>query len=76
MTTRIGGERPARAGAAADEARAMSRIASIGECMLELRRRSPSRLSAAGFGGDTLYRDLSGAVGVPVDYVTALATTL
>jgi 2-dehydro-3-deoxygluconokinase len=54
----------------------MLRIASIGECMIELRHRSPSELHLA-FGGDTLnfavyFARLTREQGVRVDYVTAL----
>ncbi len=54
----------------------MLRIASIGECMIELRHRSPSELSLA-FGGDTLnfavyLARLTREQGVQVDYVSAL----
>jgi 2-dehydro-3-deoxygluconokinase len=54
----------------------MLRIASIGECMIELRHRSPSELHLA-FGGDTLnfavyFARLTRADDVRVDYVSAL----
>lgn len=52
----------------------MSRIASIGECMLELSA-APAQpdLRRLGFGGDTLNTAIYLArLGVPVDYVTAL----
>lgn len=48
------------------------RIASIGEAMIELRRR-PDGLLAQGHGGDTLNTAIYLArLGAPVDYVTAL----
>lgn len=52
------------------------RVASIGECMMELRHRSPSDLDLA-FGGDTLntaayLARLAPSAGLSVDYVTAL----
>jgi 2-dehydro-3-deoxygluconokinase len=52
------------------------RVASIGECMMEMRHRSPSDLDL-GYGGDTLntavyLARLGPAVGIEVDYVTAL----
>jgi 2-dehydro-3-deoxygluconokinase len=52
------------------------RVASIGECMMELRHRSPTDLDLA-FGGDTLntaayLARLGSAAGLSVDYVTAL----
>lgn len=52
------------------------RVASIGECMMELRHRSPSDLDLA-FGGDTLntaayLARLGASAGLAVDYVTAL----
>ena len=55
---------------------AMTRVASIGECMIELRHRSASALELA-FGGDTLntavyLARLTNERGVRVDYVTAL----
>ena len=54
----------------------MPRVASIGECMIELRHRSESDLELA-FGGDTLntavyLSRLGRARGVSVDYVSAL----
>ncbi len=54
----------------------MLRIASIGECMIELRHRSPSELQLA-YGGDTLnfavyLARLTREQAVRVDYVTAL----
>ena len=54
----------------------MLRIASIGECMIELRHRSPSELHLA-FGGDTLnfavyFARLTRGQDVRVDYVSAL----
>jgi 2-dehydro-3-deoxygluconokinase len=54
----------------------MFRIASIGECMIELRHRSPSELTLA-FGGDTLnfavyFARLTRERDVRVDYVSAL----
>lgn len=48
------------------------RVASIGECMIELREEPDGRF-ARGFGGDTLNTAVYLArLGVPVDYVTAL----
>jgi 2-dehydro-3-deoxygluconokinase len=52
------------------------RVASIGECMMELRHRGPTDLDLA-FGGDTLntaayLARLGPAAGLSVDYVTAL----
>lgn len=52
------------------------RVASIGECMMELRHRGPTDLDLA-FGGDTLntatyLARLGPAAGLTVDYVTAL----
>src|SRR3954471_9814530 len=50
----------------------MSRVASIGECMIELRQATDGRLSR-GYGGDTLNTAVYLArVGTAVDYVTAL----
>ncbi len=50
----------------------MSKIACIGECMIELRERADGRLDRA-FGGDTLNTAVYLArLGVAVDYVTAL----
>ncbi len=54
----------------------MLRIASIGECMVELRHRSPAELTLA-FGGDTLnfavyLARLTREQGIEVDYVSAL----
>jgi 2-dehydro-3-deoxygluconokinase len=54
----------------------MIRIASIGECMIELRHRSATELDLA-YGGDTLntavyLARLTSGRGVQVDYVTAL----
>jgi 2-dehydro-3-deoxygluconokinase len=54
----------------------MLKVASIGECMIELRHRGERDL-ALGFGGDTLnfavyLARLTGSRGVSVDYVTAL----
>jgi 2-dehydro-3-deoxygluconokinase len=54
----------------------MIRIASIGECMIELRHRSAAELDLA-YGGDTLntavyLARLTSGRGVQVDYVTAL----
>ena len=49
-----------------------SRVACLGECMIELRER-PDGLLSRGFGGDTLNTALYLArLGVGVDYVTAL----
>ena len=52
----------------------MSKIASIGECMLEISgAQSQPDLRRLGFGGDTLNTAIYLArLGVPVDYVTAL----
>ena len=48
------------------------RVASIGECMMELRHRGPTDLDLA-FGGDTLNTAVYLArLGVGTDYVTAL----
>jgi len=51
------------------------RVASVGECMIELSQRDSSTLSF-GFGGDTLntavYLARAAAPGVAVDYLTAL----
>ncbi|MBM3547759.1 MAG: sugar kinase [Alphaproteobacteria bacterium] len=52
------------------------RVASIGECMIELRHRSPTDIDLA-FGGDTLntaayLARLGPSAGLSVDYVTAL----
>ncbi|KAB0678827.1 sugar kinase [Aureimonas leprariae] len=48
------------------------RVASIGECMVELRERPDGTLTR-GFGGDTLNTAVYLArLGIPVDYVTAL----
>jgi 2-dehydro-3-deoxygluconokinase len=54
--------------------RTMTRIASIGECMLELSAaQGQPDLRRLGFGGDTLNTAIYLArLGVPVDYVTAL----
>jgi 2-dehydro-3-deoxygluconokinase len=50
----------------------MSKVASIGECMIELRQSSGSQLSR-GYGGDTLNTAVYLArLGVAVDYITAL----
>ena len=50
----------------------MTKVASIGECMIELRQTTDGRLSR-GYGGDTLNTAVYLArLGVPVDYVTAL----
>ena len=54
----------------------MTKVASIGECMIELRHRSERELDL-GFGGDTLnfavyLTRLARGTGVQVDYVTAL----
>ena len=49
-----------------------ARVASIGECMVELRELAPGHLSR-GFGGDTLNTAVYLArLGVAVDYITAL----
>src|SRR4051812_45738806 len=51
---------------------AMTRVASIGECMIELSPR-PGGLLGLGFGGDTLNTAVYLArLGVAVDYLTAL----
>jgi 2-dehydro-3-deoxygluconokinase len=51
------------------------RVASVGECMVELSQRDPGTFTL-GFGGDTLntavYLARAAAPGVAVDYVTAL----
>jgi 2-dehydro-3-deoxygluconokinase len=50
----------------------MARVASIGECMIELRQ-APGRLFSRGFGGDTLNTAVYLArLGVVTDYITAL----
>lgn len=50
----------------------MKRVASIGECMIELSEHPDGRITRA-FGGDTLNTAVYLArLGVPVDYVTAL----
>src|ERR1700759_3097718 len=50
----------------------MTRVASIGECMIELKQ-AGSGLYARGFGGDTLNTAVYLArLGVSVDYITAL----
>lgn len=56
----------------------MIRVASVGECMLELTHRDATSLGL-GFGGDTLNTALylarcAGTAGLAVDYVTALGT--
>ena len=52
----------------------MSRVACLGECMMELVERPDGTLTR-GFGGDTLNTALYLArLGVPTDYVTALGT--
>ena len=52
----------------------MTRIACIGECMVELSEHPDGTLTR-GFGGDTLNTALYLArLGVPVDYVTALGS--
>jgi 2-dehydro-3-deoxygluconokinase len=53
-----------------------TRVAAIGECMIELSHKGPSEL-ALGFGGDTLntavyLARLGRARGIAVDYITAL----
>ena len=51
-----------------------TRVACVGECMIELREQ-PDGLLSRGFGGDTLNTALYLArLGVMVDYVTALGT--
>src|SRR5262245_6931327 len=50
----------------------MVRVASIGECMIELSEHPDWRITRA-FGGDTLNTSVYLArLGVPVDYLTAL----
>ena len=50
----------------------MTRVASIGECMIELKQ-AGGGLYSRGFGGDTLNTAVYLArLGVPVDYITAL----
>src|SRR5882757_1149181 len=50
----------------------MTRVACIGECMIELRQ-APGGLYSRGFGGDTLNTAVYLArLGVDVDYITAL----
>jgi 2-dehydro-3-deoxygluconokinase len=50
----------------------MSRVASIGECMIELKQ-APGGLYSRGYGGDTLNTAIYLArLGIDVDYVTAL----
>ena len=50
----------------------MTRVASIGECMIELRQTTDGKL-IRGYGGDTLNTAVYLArLGTPVDYVTAL----
>jgi 2-dehydro-3-deoxygluconokinase len=50
----------------------MTRVACIGECMIELRQ-APGGLYSRGFGGDTLNTAVYLArLGVAVDYITAL----
>jgi 2-dehydro-3-deoxygluconokinase len=50
----------------------MTRVACIGECMIELRQATDGRLSC-GYGGDTLNTAVYLArLGIPVDYITAL----
>src|SRR5262245_54288241 len=50
----------------------MTKVASIGECMIELRQ-APGGLFSRGFGGDTLNTAVYLArLGVPTDYITAL----
>ena len=54
----------------------MTRVASIGECMIELSPAADGLLSR-GFGGDTLNTAVYLArLGVAVDYVTALGDDL
>jgi 2-dehydro-3-deoxygluconokinase len=54
----------------------MTRVASIGECMVELRQ-APGGLYSRGFGGDTLNTAVYLArLGVSVDYITALGTDM
>src|SRR5258705_12786381 len=50
----------------------MTRVACIGECMIELRQ-APGGLYSRGFGGDTLNTAVYLArLGIDVDYITAL----
>jgi len=50
----------------------MKKVASIGECMIELRQ-APGGLFSRGFGGDTLNTAVYLArLGIAVDYITAL----
>jgi 2-dehydro-3-deoxygluconokinase len=50
----------------------MTKVASIGECMIELRQ-APGGLFSRGFGGDTLNTAVYLArLGIAVDYITAL----
>jgi 2-dehydro-3-deoxygluconokinase len=50
----------------------MTKVACIGECMIELREEADGRLSR-GYGGDTLNTAIYlSRLGTPVDYVTAL----
>ena len=50
----------------------MTRVACIGECMIELRR-APGGLYSRSFGGDTLNTAVYLArLGIDVDYITAL----
>ncbi|ANY80029.1 ketodeoxygluconokinase [Microvirga ossetica] len=50
----------------------MTKVACIGECMIELREEADGRLSR-GYGGDTLNTAIYlSRLGMPVDYVTAL----
>ncbi len=61
-------------GATAGGAAMTARVASIGECMVELRELTQGQLSR-GFGGDTLNTAVYLArLGVAVDYVTALGS--
>ena len=52
----------------------MTKVACLGECMIELREMADGHFSR-GYGGDTLNTAVYLArLGVAVDYVTALAT--
>jgi 2-dehydro-3-deoxygluconokinase len=53
----------------------MTRIASIGECMIELKQ-AERGLYSRGYGGDTLNTAVYLArLGIKVDYITALGAT-
>src|SRR5689334_12491177 len=54
----------------------MTRVASIGECMVEMRQ-APGGLYSRGFGGDTLNTAVYLArLGISVDYITALGADM